>query len=142
MLRHYCQKIIALASLLIAAQPVFAAAPSSQSMPSILGAWENPHKSVRVETQLCGEQLCGWVIWATPESIQDAHDGGTVKLIGTKLLENYRQVSPDKWQGQVFLPDRGSHFYSTIKPMDSNNIKISGCILGGWICKSQIWHRT
>ena len=66
---HKCQALLALAALMITAKPVVAVAQNSQTLPSILGAWENPRKTVRVETQICGEQLCGWVIWASPELI-------------------------------------------------------------------------
>ena len=47
----------------------------------------------------------------------------------------------DKWQGKVFVPDRNASYYSTIKQINANQLKISGCILGGLLCKSQVWSR-
>jgi uncharacterized protein (DUF2147 family) len=51
-------------------------------------------------------------------------------------------VSANEWQGRVFVPDMGRTYYSTIKRLDPNQLIISGCIFGGLICKSQIWHRV
>jgi uncharacterized protein (DUF2147 family) len=117
-------------------------APSPQLQPSIYGLWQNPHRTVVVRTQACGAKLCGAVTWASPEAIADARDGGTTQLVGTEILRDYRSTSPNRWQGQVFLPDRGTSFYSTIRQLNTNAMKVSGCILGGLICKSQLWHRV
>ncbi|MGE1070903.1 DUF2147 domain-containing protein, partial [Pantoea agglomerans] len=37
--------------------------------------------------------------------------------------------------------DRGRSFSSTIEQIDADRLKISGCLLRGWLCKSQIWTR-
>lgn len=108
---------------------------------AIHGTWENPTGDVRVVTQPCGSELCGKVSWASDIAKKDAAAGGTPNLIGTSLLRNYRQTKPGHWKGNVFVPDLGDTFYSTIKQLDAGRIKISGCILGGLLCKSQIWRR-
>jgi uncharacterized protein (DUF2147 family) len=36
----------------------------------------------------------------------------------------------------------GRTFYSTITRLNPQALKISGCILGGLICKAQVWHRA
>ena len=103
--------------------------------------WVNPSGSVKVEIGDCADKLCGWVTWASAEAEQDARDGGTPKLVGTELLQDYHQTSPDNWTGRVFVPDWGRSFYSTIHRLNPGALKIRGCILGGWVCRSQIWHR-
>lgn len=108
---------------------------------TIHGTWENPTSDVRVLTQPCGEELCGKVTWASDLAKRDASAGGTPNLIGTSLLRNYRQTKPGHWRGNVFVPDLGDTYYSTIKQLDAGRIKISGCILGGLLCKSQIWRK-
>lgn len=128
---------VANASGMVLAQPM-----STPTRAAIAGTWANPKDSVRVATGPCGEFLCGWVVAANAEAVRDAREAGTVQLIGTRLLENYRQIAPASWRGRVFLPDRGSSYYSTIRQLSTDEIRISGCILGGWICKSQVWHRA
>lgn len=110
--------------------------------PSPRTAWINPYNDVKVETGDCGGKLCGWVVWATPEAEAEAREAGTANLVGTQLLYDYHPTGPNAWEGHVFVPDMGRRFYSTITKPDENTLKISGCILGGFICRSQIWHRA
>lgn len=110
--------------------------------PHMRSVWINPHNNVKVETGECGGKLCGWVVWATTEAEQEARDGGVEKLVRTELLQDYRQTASDRWQGRVFVPDMGRTFYSTITRVDPRALRISGCIIGGLICKSQVWRRA
>lgn len=116
--------------------------PPAAAQPHMRSVWINPHNNVKVETGDCGGKLCGWVVWATAEAEQDARDGGVEKLVGTELLQDYRQTASDRWQGRVFVPDMGRTFYSTITRVDPAALRISGCIMGGLICKSQVWRRA
>lgn len=130
---------IALDPIGLLAQPQpRAAAPQS----SVYGDWINPRHSVTVEIAPCGTLLCGAVVAASSEAQQDAREGGTAQLIGTRLLRDYHHTAAGQWQGRVFVPDRGDTFYSTISQLDSSRLRISGCILGGLICKSQVWQRA
>jgi uncharacterized protein (DUF2147 family) len=111
-----------------------------------IGTWINPRGSVKVQTGACTAgkvgTFCGWVVWAAPQALADARDSGVTGLIGTELLRGYRQAGPGLYRGQVYVPDMGRTFYSTIEQRGANDLKISGCILGGLICKSQNWQRT
>ncbi len=122
--------------------PLAAFAQPPLNSHSIVGVWENPNGTVKVVTLKCGVEVCGFVEWANDEAIKDAREGGTPRLIGIKLLKDYRQTAPNHWQGRVFVPDESSSYFSKIAQINPNAIKISGCLLGGWICKSQIWHRA
>jgi uncharacterized protein (DUF2147 family) len=136
-LRYLLPAVAAIASLAGAAQ-----AGIGRLSPIDGAVWTNPYGNVKVRTGDCAGKLCGWVIWATPGAEAEARDGGTARLVGTQLLEQYQPTGPRKWQGHVFVPDMGRSFYSTIALVDDNSLKVSGCILGGLVCKSQIWHRA
>ncbi len=123
----------ALAAML-ALQPALAATP-------IDGNWINPHGSVIVTTGDCHAGLCGWVSWASPQAQADAAEAGVAKLIGTELLQDYHASGHARWTGRVFVPDMGKTFSSTLEQIDANRLKISGCLVGSWFCKSQIWVR-
>lgn len=132
----------AIAALLTAvAVPAMAEPQGASSTPPIYGTWMNPYKSVAVRTGPCGDRLCGWIVWANQEAQDDAREGGTPKLIGTALLENYRAEKPGSWSGTVFVPDMNRRFYSIIQQVGPDQMKVKGCILGGLLCKSQLWHR-
>ena len=97
--------------------------------------------SVAVRTGACGDKLCGWVVWANGSARSDAKDSGVADLIGTRLLEDYRQDGRHAWSGTVYVPDMGRRFASQIEQPSPGQLKIKGCIMGGLICRSQLWTR-
>lgn len=116
-------------------------ATASPPQPPIIGVWHNPKNSVAVKTGVCGDKLCGWVVRADDEAQTDAREGGTPSLIGTALLRDYRASGRNSWAGTIFVPDMGRSFGSTIKMVDRNTINLKGCLIGGFFCKTQTWHR-
>jgi uncharacterized protein (DUF2147 family) len=110
--------------------------------PGVEGVWSNPKGSVQVKTGACGDKLCGVVVYASQKAQADARRAGAEPLIGTTLLRGYRANGSAQWTGQVYVPDRKASYYSTIQLLDAQTLKVSGCILGGLICKSQTWHRV
>lgn len=132
---------VMMAALAIA--PIAASAQPVQLQPTRAeGNWVNPKGSVKVSISDCSGNLCGWVTWANPEAHADADAAGVKQLVGTKLLRDYKTTGQGRWQGQVYVPDMGRTFYSTITQLDPQRLKISGCVLGGLICKSQVWQRA
>jgi len=107
----------------------------------VIGTWINPRGSVAVETRPCGAALCGRVSWANAEAQQDAADAGVHPLIGTELLQDFHPAASGRWEGIIFVPDMGRRFQSIIAMQDGGRMRVSGCILGGLLCKSQIWRR-
>lgn len=105
------------------------------------GLWLNPKGSVAVQTAACGPALCGRVVWASAEAKADARDSGVSNLLGTELLQDYRASGGGVWKGTVFVPDMGRRFTSEIDAVSANAIKVKGCILGGLVCRSQVWTR-
>jgi len=107
----------------------------------IVGVWLNPRGTVAVRTGECAGKLCGWIIWAAAEAKSDARESGVNELIGTELLEDYRFKGGGIWSGSVYVPDMGYHFSSTLMELNPGELKIRGCLIGRFICKSQIWRR-
>lgn len=116
--------------------------PPAQSLPAVTGTWLNPRESVAVQAGDCGGKLCGWVSWASRAALADAAAADVPHLLGTELLQDYRPSGPKRWAGRVYVPDMGRSFQSTIEQIDLQHLKISGCVLGGLLCKSQIWRRA
>lgn len=128
----------ALALVTAIASPV-AQAQTTAAPGELSGTWVNPRGSVKVKTGECGTDVCGWIVWANDQAMSDAREAGVDKLVGTMLLKDYRTVSPDHWEGHVYVPDMGGTYFSRMERLDPEHLKISGCVLGGWICKSQVW---
>lgn len=129
-------RLLSMALLLALSSSAHAATPATP-----FGLWQNPKGTLLVRTHSCGSLLCGNIVWAGPKAIADARDAGVTSLIGTELLSDYRASGAGRWTGQVYVPDQGRRFYSTIELKSPDSLRISGCILGGLICKHQEWTR-
>ena len=127
-----------------------ASGPAAGEPVSAEGTWHNPKNSVAVRTGACPDArgggtgsgtLCGWIVRADAKARADARNGGTPELIGTALLRDYRPSGRRKWSGQIYVPDMGRTFGSTITLVDANTIDVKGCLIGGLICRTQTWRR-
>jgi len=107
-----------------------------------VGVWQNPKHTIAVQTALCGSSLCGTIVAAAPKAVADARDSGVKQLLGMSLLRDYRKDGSDSWHGIVFVPDMGRTFDSRLTILSPNQVRISGCILRGLLCKSQTWTRV
>ncbi len=94
-----------------------------------------------MRTRWCGKQLCGRVVAATARAQEKARERGVPKLIGTELLRGFRR-SGGGWSGSLFVPDQGQTVESTVRVAGPNQLEISGCLIGGVLCKTQVWTRV
>lgn len=140
-MRLFGLNMLAVASALLmgAAQP--ASEPPRALSP--FGMWRNPHHTIVVHVYPCASEICGRIVWAAPEAVADARDAHYGKpLVGTELLSGYRPDGPGHWAGRVFVPDMGSSFSSKIVLQPTAQLDISGCLIGGFLCKHQTWDRV
>ncbi|MEG3089137.1 DUF2147 domain-containing protein [Sphingomonas sp. PB4P5] len=105
------------------------------------GVWTNPHKSVRVVFQRCGQAMCGKVVWASPKAQDDAAAGGGGPLVGAMLFRNFIEEQRGLWSGSVLIPDIGQTVSGTIEQTGPNTLVGEGCVFAGIGCKSQTWTR-
>lgn len=136
-LRMFLMILLALPGLPACAHARFASAAADP----LCGAWHNDDNSVAIRIDSCGGGLCGTVTAANATAISDARGGGTPHLIGTSLFEGYRRDGPNHWSGTVFVPDLGHRFSSHITMIDRDHARVAGCLLGRFVCQSEIWQR-
>ena len=129
---------------LTAAAGLAAVSPASaQDVPFTYGVWRNPKNSVHVEIKPCGGgRACGVVVWANDEAKADAKKGGTPELVGLQLLRDFQLQKNGSWKGKVFVPDLNMNFNGTADFPDATTMKAKGCLIGGFLCKSQTWERV
>lgn len=142
-------RIIKLAVIAVSAilgmAPVSAHAASVASVAETArtyGVWRNPKNSVHLEIKDCGETACGVVIWASDRAKADARKGGSPNLVGLQLLRDFAPDKKGAWRGKVFVPDLNMTFSGAAEVLDTKTLRAKGCVLGGIICKSQIWTRV
>lgn len=105
------------------------------------GVWRNPQDSVHLQLRACGEQTCGFVVWANDRARSAARRAGTGDLVGQQLLRDFPRATGPVARGKVFVPDLNATFSGAAQRLDDRTLKAKGCILGNLICKSQIWTR-
>lgn len=125
----------------IAMTAAMALAAASHSAGSIEGQWLNPQRTVLIRLAPCGEAMCGTVTWAAERAQQAARKGASA-LIGARLLSDFRPGKNGQWRGIVFVPDRDVRVGGKIQVLDESRLKVSGCILRGMVCRSQVWTRS
>ena len=106
------------------------------------GRWKNPTGRVTVEIVACEEAYCGSVISATESARADARRGGTETLVGTQLMTDFKAAGPGKWRGRLFIPDLNRRSKAELRLLGPGQLKVTGCMVGRMICKSQLWTRA
>ena len=116
-------------TLLLAAQA--AAAP-------IEGRWRSPGGNSIINVAPCGDGWCGTVAWASARAKKDAAKA-TSELVGTQLLTEVKANGDDRWIGRLYIPDKNMRVTAKIEVAPAGQLKVSGCLAGKSLCKSQLW---
>jgi uncharacterized protein (DUF2147 family) len=117
--------------LLALAVPVSATAQST-----LEGRWANPHHTVIVNVERCGNAFCGVVSWATAKN----RERGTTP--GTRVLTDLKPTGDGTYEGRAYEPKRNMHGSATVRQDGPNVMVVTGCALLGLICKEQRWTRV
>lgn len=107
-----------------------------------VGLWSNPKGSLQVRTRRCGTQLCATIVGASAKKQAKAEAAGVGSLVGTELFSNYRPDGDGDWAGTLFVPDQGKRVSSTLETNQGRSLKVSGCLVGRFLCRSQTWVRV
>ncbi len=107
-----------------------------------VGLWSNPKGTLTVRTRRCGDQLCATVVGASARKLAKAEAAGIDGLIGTELFSNYRPSGGGDWAGSLYVPDKGKRVSSVLQTNQGRSVKISGCLIGRILCKTQTWNRV
>jgi uncharacterized protein (DUF2147 family) len=115
---------------------------AAQSPPaSVEGRWKSPGGNSIIDIAPCGASLCGTVAWASAQA-QEAAKKGTDQLIGAQLLTNLTEKGQGRWQGRLFIPDKNMRVTAKIELASPGQLKVSGCLAGRALCKSELWNRS
>jgi uncharacterized protein (DUF2147 family) len=118
-----------------------ASAGSTVADPAV-GLWSNPKGTLQVRTRRCGEGLCATVVGASAKAQAKAAAAGVPSLVGTELFSNFRPAGAGDWVGTLYVPDKGKRVSSKLETNAGRNVKVSGCLIGRILCKTQTWTRA
>jgi len=98
----------------------------------IIGAWDSDNGAMRVKFEPCGEATCGSIVWVKPGA-------NTRAKLGQHLFFDMRPDGKKSWTGKAAYD--GSVYFSRISIAETD-LRTSGCVMTGLLCKSEIWRRV
>ncbi len=116
---------------------LFATASAAQASNAI-GVWitekSDKGSSMAVEIFDCDGKLCGKAV--------DVFDAPNRDSVGLEIIKNMRIKSDTAFnKGKIYAPDTKKWYKSKMTLQGEDKLKVSGCVLGGVICRSQTWTR-
>lgn len=91
-----------------------------------------------IKVAQCGGSYCGTLIRAFDKSGAETHPD----TIGRKIVWDVKPDGGDSYTGRIYAPDRDKEYASKLE-LRGNQLAVSGCVLGGLICRSGgSWSRS
>jgi len=131
------QAILAAFGLALLALP----AQAQSSDPS--GTWLTQSGDTRVRIAKCGAALCGIIVSSTYQKDTNNADPKLRErsMVGVQMISDIRPAG-DGFSGQLYNPQDGKTYTGKLKVMSPTTLQLSGCVLGGLICRSQTWTKA
>ncbi|HEY8383621.1 MAG TPA: DUF2147 domain-containing protein [Microvirga sp.] len=130
--------ILSLLGALVLTAPALAQAPD----PS--GTYLSETGETRVRIARCGGAYCGTIIAVKGET-KDVNNADTGlrgrNLVGVQMISNI-QPSGDGFTGQLYNYKDGKTYSGKMSFQGGNAMQLSGCVMGGLICRSQTWTKV
>lgn len=127
-----CLKAIAFGAITLLGTATVAQASNA------IGVWitekSDTGSSMAVEIFDCDGKLCGKAV--------DVFDAPNRDSVGLEIIKNMRIKSDTAFnKGRIYAPDTKKWYKSKMTLQGEDKLKVSGCVLGGVICRSQTWTR-
>jgi uncharacterized protein (DUF2147 family) len=132
------QVVLAALGVLVLATPAF---PQAQD-PS--GTYLSESGETRVRVAKCGNAYCGTIVAVQGEA-KDVNNPDpklkTRNLVGVPMISNI-VPSGDSFTGSLYNYKDGKTYTGKMRFKGGNAMELSGCVLGGLICRSQTWTKV
>jgi uncharacterized protein (DUF2147 family) len=120
---------------------IAALGPSGAQAADVFGVWQSEKtddgRYLQIEVHPCAgdaAKVCGTVVGAFGGARQDS--------IGKPIIWDMVPDGPGAWDdGKIWKADEDKVYASSMK-LQGDTLVVSGCVLGGLICKSQRWPRV
>jgi uncharacterized protein (DUF2147 family) len=117
------------------------------------GNWHTQGRLAQVQIAKCADDLCGTIVAlkdpidpATGRPQTDTENEDATKrnrpVIGLQVVIGLKPTGANKWSGQFYSPEEGKTVSGNLTLKDANTLNVEGCILGGLLCRSEIWTRA
>lgn len=124
----------------------------------ILGIWRTEMDESKVEIFMCGEKICGKIVWLKSPLFTDSRDGevGTPltdfknpnparksrPILGLRVLEGFTPVGGNTWgRGTCYDPKSGNTYRGKIYLVAPDRLELRGYIGIPLFGRSSVWTR-
>lgn len=113
----------------------------------VTGDWRVADGVANIRVAQCNGSMWGVVAWEKTPGGRDIQNPDASKqsrpTLGMPILIDMKKKAgvADTWEGQVYNAKDGQLYSSTIKPADTDQLEIQGCVLG-FLCGGETWTRV
>jgi uncharacterized protein (DUF2147 family) len=124
----------------------------------ILGIWKTEQDESKVEIFMCGEKICGTIIWLKNPNYTDSRDGevGTPfidrknpdpalrsrPILGLRILEGFTAKGDNNWEnGTCYDPKSGNTYRGKIHLAAPDRLELRGFIGIPLFGRTSVWIR-
>jgi uncharacterized protein (DUF2147 family) len=108
------------------------------------GTYLSETGETQVRVAKCGGAYCGTIVKVDGEA-KDVNNPDAGKrgrsLVGVQMISNI-QPAGDDFTGQLYNYKDGKTYNGKMSFKSGNAMQLSGCVLGGLICRSQTWTKV
>ncbi len=91
-----------------------------------------------VQISSCGSKICGTIARTFDASGKEVASSN----VGKRMIWDMEPRGDGYYAGgKIWAPDRDKTYRSKMQ-LNGNSLKVSGCVLGGVICRGQTWARV
>ncbi len=109
----------------------------------VTGTYINESGGTKVQLTDCGAGLCGTVVWMK-NPVNDVNNPDSSKrgrsVVGIQAV-SLKSTGPATYAGSLYDTESGKTYSGKAKFSD-RDVALSGCILGGLVCKTSVWQRV
>jgi uncharacterized protein (DUF2147 family) len=109
------------------------------------GTWLSQSGETRIRIAPCGAALRGMVVRQKTPS-KDANNPDPSKqnrpVVGIQMISGMKQAAAGEYEGQLYNFQDGKTYTGKLKVAGPGSLSLSGCVMGGIICRSQTWTRV
>lgn len=110
--------------------------------PKITGTYVNESGGTKVRLSECDAGICGTIVWMK-NPVNDVNNPDASKhdrpVVGLQAV-TLKSTGSGAYTGSLYDTESGKTYAGKAK-FSEQSVELSGCVLGGLICKSSIWRR-
>jgi uncharacterized protein (DUF2147 family) len=111
-----------------------------------VGTWKDAETGGITKIYTCGGGVCIKVVKPSKGRAVDANNPNPKlkgrSMAGVVIMTGAKQDGPNRWKGKLYNSEDGKTYSGYLEVNGKNEVKLEGCVLGGLICKSHVWHRV